>query len=161
MCCKKDTQIMRRTHCQEELLRCPGCANEFIQNRPWQRFCSISCRRKYHRTESRRTIILGMVATARALGYSRDEFILKIGSIWKWGSGRSTEIFPLKYQHLPSYKWLRRWFYTLFRCASIQRLIGVGYYEKRVDKNEIYVDDDFHYERRQQEVERLPPPKKR
>jgi len=27
---------------------CPNCEKEFMINRPWQRFCSASCRNNWH-----------------------------------------------------------------------------------------------------------------
>lgn len=74
---------MRRTRFQEEKVSCPICHTLFIKKRPWQRFCSTPCRRKYHRIETRDAILIGMVATARALNYTKDEFISKINAMWE------------------------------------------------------------------------------
>ena len=74
---------MRRTRYQEEKVSCPMCHTLFTLKRPWQRFCSTPCRRKHHRIETRDAILIGMVSTARALNYTRDEFISKISSMWE------------------------------------------------------------------------------
>jgi len=74
---------MRRTHYPKEKVSCPTCHTPFTKNRPWHQFCSDSCRRKHHRTETRDAILTGMVATAKALSYSKDEFMAKIESMWK------------------------------------------------------------------------------
>lgn len=79
----KDVQKTRRTHYPEEKVPCDTCHAPFIPNRPWQRFCSTPCRRQYHRTETRDAILAGMVATAKALGYTKVGFISKIDTVWK------------------------------------------------------------------------------
>ena len=74
---------MRRTHYQEGKASCPICHTLFTKKRPWHQFCSTPCRRKHHRRETRDAILIGMVSTARALNYTRDEFISKISSMWE------------------------------------------------------------------------------
>ena len=74
---------MRRTHYQEEKASCPICHTLFTKKRPWQRFCSTPCRRKHHRIETKNAILIGMVATARALNFTREGFVSKISSMWE------------------------------------------------------------------------------
>lgn len=61
---------------------CETCGQDFPQRRPWQRFCSTPCRRRNHRTQTRDAILTGMVATARALGYTKALFLAKLDSLW-------------------------------------------------------------------------------
>ncbi len=74
---------MRETHNSDEKASCPTCNTLFTKNRPWQQFCSTPCRRKHHRTETRDAMLTGMVATAQALHYTKDEFISKINTMWE------------------------------------------------------------------------------
>lgn len=74
---------MRETHYSDEKVSCPTCNTLFTKNRPWQQFCSTPCRRKHHRTETRDAILTGMVATAQALHYTKDEFISRINTMWE------------------------------------------------------------------------------
>jgi len=74
---------MRRTRSMQKKYHTLPFHTPFTIKRPWQRFCSTKCRRKHHRIETRDAILSGMVVTARALNYTRDEFISKINVMWE------------------------------------------------------------------------------
>jgi hypothetical protein len=73
---------MRRTHYPVETDICLTCGHPFTPRRPWQRFCSTACRRQHHRKDTRDTILMGIVDTARALGYTKAGFIAKLDQVW-------------------------------------------------------------------------------
>jgi len=77
------TLKMRGTHYHEETDTCPTCGHPFTPKRPWQRFCSIICRRQHHRRDTRDLVLDGIISTAKALGYTKAGFLAKMDSIWE------------------------------------------------------------------------------